>query len=116
MAQGRLIPFAVGAAILVGGAAVEVLSRQALWAAVLDWVVGAAFVVAALLGPARPSIAVGLLTAAAWFLATFPAAPLSVWPGIGVLAVLAYRGPLLHWLVLHPRVTPWTPHSCGRCW
>ena len=75
MAQGRLIPFAVGAVILVGGATAEVLSGQAFAAAVPDWIVGAAFVVAALLGPAGPSVAVGLLTAAAWFLATFPAAP-----------------------------------------
>ena len=105
MAQGRLIPVAVGAAILVGGAAVEVISRQAFAAAVLDWIVGAAFVVAALLGPAGPTVAVGLLAAAAWFLATSPAALLDVWPGVGVIAVIAYRGPLLHWLVLHARVT-----------
>lgn len=105
MAQGRLIPFAVGTAILVGGAAAEVAAQSPIAAAVLDWIVGAAFVVAALRDHATLNTAVGLATAAAWFLASLPAARSGVLHDASVITVLAYRGPLLHWLVLHARMT-----------
>lgn len=95
MAQGRLISFAAGAAVLTGGAAAEIIAGSSLATALLDWVVGAAFVAAALPVRGRSGVAVGLVTGAAWFLASLPAA--------GAIVVLAYRGPLLHWLVLRIR-------------
>lgn len=95
MAQGRLIPVAAGAAVLVGGAAVEIVGAYPPVAAVVDWIAGAAFVVAALEVRGRLGVVMGLVTAAAWFAASVPA--------VGAVGVLAYRGPLLHWLALHAR-------------
>jgi len=122
MAQGRLVPLAAGGAVLLGGAAVEVLTGPT-WGAAADWLVGAAFVAAALRGsgargPGRTgsgrnrsgrkvagrngsAVWLGLATAALWYLATLAAEPASPSGWAQVLrsvTVLSYRGPLLHWL------------------
>jgi hypothetical protein len=90
VAQGRLI----AAGVLVGGAVTEAAAPTVL-AGVRDWLVGAAFVAAALTAPVRRDQVLGLLTAALWFLAT---AVSGTWPWLAGAVVLAHRGPLLHWL------------------
>jgi hypothetical protein len=93
---GRRAAIAAGAAVVATGVAAEVVARAPVVAPALDWSVGAAFVVAAVRAtPAdRRAARLGLLCAAAWYLATATsataAAPalrtlaaLTVWPTVG---------------------------------
>jgi hypothetical protein len=105
---GRRAAIAAGAAVVATGVAAEVVARAPVVAPALDWSVGAAFVVAAVRAtPAdRRAARLGLLCAAAWYLATATSATAAA-PALRTLAaltVLAYRGPLLHWLVRHAHV------------
>lgn len=95
MAQDRLIRLAIGGGVLAGGAAAELVGASSLPAGLLDWAIGAAWVSAAVLPRRRRrEVALGLSTAAAWFLATA-----LTHAGGDVLLTIAYRGPLLHWVV-----------------
>ncbi len=118
MAQGSLNraarggPRAAGTVVLLGGGVAEIVTHASPPSALLDWVVGAGLVAAALrhTAPAgrrdRTSAGLGLATAGAWFLATLLSGPAPAgmspwWSGAASVAALAYRGPLLHWLARH---------------
>src|SRR3954462_323186 len=96
MAQDRLIACGAGV-VLMAGTAVELYSASSFTTGLLDWVIGAGWTVAAVRGhrPGGQQAALGLLTAAAWFLPTGLAAA-----GAGATFPIAFRGPLLHWMTL----------------
>ena len=102
MAQDRLSRYAAAPALLVGGAAVEVAADQSLGAGLADWVVGAAFVLAALARRRGSADQVALLAAALWFLATLALTPDGWWHALDGPLALAYRGPVLHLLARPP--------------
>jgi signal transduction histidine kinase len=100
----------VGAAVVlvVAGAVVEAGSGPSV-GAVLDWTIGAGFTAAAVRrSRARPTarppveLVLGLATAALWFASTGAGLLPTQWQAVATsVTVIAYRGPLLHWLVAH---------------
>ena len=104
MAQDRLSRYAAAPALLIGGAAVEVAADQSPVAGLADWVVGAAFVLAALARRKGSADQVALLAAALWFLATLALTPDGWWHALDGPLALAYRGPVLH-LLARPAAT-----------
>src|SRR3954451_9679497 len=85
----------------MAGTAVELYTASSFPTGLLDWAIGAGWTVAAVRGhrPGGQQAALGLLTAAAWFLPTGLAAA-----GAGATFPIAFRGPLLHLMTL--RFTP----------
>ncbi len=97
MAQGAL-RYAAAWAVLVGGAAVEVVAGQSPRVGLCDWVVGAAFVVVGLARRRGQVDPIALLVALLWFVATVAPTLDGWWQLVAGPLVLAYRGPVLHLL------------------
>ena len=104
MAQDRLIIAASGA-VLVGGAAAEVVAPAATSLLTLaDYAAGAGLALAAAaLARVQPrSAMLALIAAALWFLATLSGAQGETTAAVGTAVLLLYRGPLLHLLLSLP--------------
>jgi signal transduction histidine kinase len=101
-----LVAVGAGLALVAAGAAVEVAGGLSL-AGALDWAVGVGFTVAAVRrsrvrrgSRLAPELVLGLVTAALWFASTGVHLLPTRWQAAAsALTVIAYRGPLLHWLV-----------------
>jgi len=101
VAQGRLTAAAGCATVLAAGAGAELASPgSALPLAGADYAVGAGFALASMwLRSDRASWRLSLATAASWFAGTAAAALPGLPPYVDDVAVLAYRGFLMHLLV-----------------
>src|SRR5262245_9418526 len=101
VAQGRLIRAVVGAGVLAAGAAAPAATPVL---TATDYLVGALLGCggASLLDRAPVAARLGLLTAIAWFFGTLAGAESETVAAIGSVCLLAYRGPLLHLLLIVP--------------